>query len=68
MTTATLLQQDILAKLKLKEALEILERGNGYSSNPPGALKPGDFGVHSHPDTNKLLKDDPSDKDGAGSA
>jgi len=35
------------------------DRGNGYSSNPPGPLKPGDFGVHSHPDTTKLLKKGP---------
>lgn len=33
------------------------ERGNGYSSNPHGPLKPGDFGVHSHPDTAKLMAD-----------
>ncbi len=57
MAIETEVQQDILAKLKLKEALSILERGNGYSCNPLGPLKPGDFGVHSHPDTEKLMKD-----------
>ena len=35
------------------------DRGNGYSNNPHGALTPGDFGVHSHPDTTSLGKNDP---------
>ncbi len=35
------------------------DRGNGYSSNPHGPLKPGDFGVHSHPDTAKLMRHRP---------
>ena len=35
------------------------ERGNGYSSNPHGPLKPGDFGVHSHPETAKLPRNPP---------
>lgn len=30
------------------------DRGNGHSSNPHGPLEPGDFGVHSHPDTANL--------------
>lgn len=36
--------------------LVVPERGNGYSGNHAGPLVPGDFGVHSHPDTTKLLK------------
>ncbi|SEQ06481.1 hypothetical protein SAMN04488038_103241 [Solimonas aquatica] len=32
------------------------DRGNGYSSNPHGPLQPGDYGVHSHPDTAGLMK------------
>lgn len=35
------------------------ERGNGHSNNPAGPLQPGDFGVHSHPDTAKLMKVEP---------
>lgn len=31
-------------------------RGNGHSGNPPGPLRPGDFGVHSHPDTETLVE------------
>lgn len=42
-----------------QETFAVSDRGNGYSSNPPGPLKPGDFGVHSHPDTTKLLKEVP---------
>ena len=34
-------------------------RGNGHSSNPYGRLNPGDYGVHSHPDTAKLVKNNP---------
>ncbi|NGY06631.1 hypothetical protein [Solimonas terrae] len=39
-----------------RELPVVADRGNGYSSNPAGQLKPGDFGVHSHPDTVNLLK------------
>lgn len=43
----------------LKQTLSITQsRGNGYSSNPHGPLTPNDYGVHSHPDTSKLLKSD----------
>lgn len=37
------------------------DRGNGYSSNPHGPLKPGDYGVHSHPDTAQLLTAEAAD-------
>lgn len=30
-------------------------RGNGYSEQHGRPLRPGDFGVHSHPDTGTLL-------------
>lgn len=33
-------------------------RGNGHCDNPKGPLQPSDYGVHSHPDTGKLLKPD----------
>lgn len=38
----------------LDHAIPAPDRGNGHSSNPHGPLQPGDFGVHSHPDTAKL--------------
>lgn len=44
---------------KMQEATAAPDRGNGYSSNPHGPLKPGDFGVLSHPDTAKLMKNNP---------
>jgi hypothetical protein len=37
-------------------------RGNGHCDNPRGPLQPGDYGVHSHPDTAHLLpKDGPAE-------
>lgn len=46
----------------LEHALPGADRGNGYSSNPRGALKPGDYGVHSHPDTALLLTGEVADE------
>ena len=34
-------------------------RGGSRISSPHGLLEPGDYGVHSHPDTAKLMKNRP---------
>lgn len=53
-------ERDVLAPDGLgPDVLGPPERGNGYSANPPGPLKPGDFGVHSHPDTTRLMEPTP---------
>jgi hypothetical protein len=40
---------------QIREDVPQAGRGNGHTSNPRRPLKPGDYGVHSHPDTAKLL-------------
>jgi hypothetical protein len=51
----------------LKRSAE-MHRGGGHSSSPYGLLKPGDYGVHSHPDTAKLVKGRKLIKRGLGGA
>jgi hypothetical protein len=43
-------------------------RGGGHSGSPYRLLKPGDYGVHSHPDTEKLAKLAKQTKGGPGEA
>lgn len=42
-----------------REAHAPIQHGNGYSDNPHGPLKPGDYGVHSWPRTTELMKNGP---------